>query len=346
MKRWGEASKTNLLSLSKEQQEFELALREWEHTGIVKDHLSATELCQLCEHSNLRYHFEILNRVTQATLQVGSSCIHKFDITVYDDGGNELVGKAKSEKLDAEISEKHREMMLEPLRSLWQADESSQDFIQLAVSSFNERSGFSPENLLKLFRLMEKHQIEYARQIYKVVLRSNQDKNELFAMKEDQLEFIWPGLSSSQRQRYQKGAEKFKKQQKRDKKRVAEQQEKWRKLYSSLTESTESPRQSIEQRLVDLRRKEMQKSLPGRLVEKLPASANLPDKPIFYDERAHKYTVTFFGSGEIPFKRVFRGEFRALQKYIEAEVQNHPDCTLVEVSETATKKLVDTYRRT
>ncbi len=70
---WADTSEKNLFPFSKEKVDFERALREWEHSGVVIDHFYPIESCQLCEHANLRYHFEIINRETQITMQVGSS---------------------------------------------------------------------------------------------------------------------------------------------------------------------------------------------------------------------------------------------------------------------------------
>ena len=99
MSSWSEISQKNLFPFSKEQTDFEAALKEWAHTGVLVDHLFPIETCQLCEHSNLRYHFEIVNNETQAALQVGSSCIEKFGIAVYDEEGNELQGGARGKQL-------------------------------------------------------------------------------------------------------------------------------------------------------------------------------------------------------------------------------------------------------
>ena len=261
MSHWGNLSKSNLLSLSQEQNDFKVALKEWKHTGMVKDHLQAVETCQLCDHSNLRYHFEIVNRVTKAVLQVGSSCIKKFNITVYDDEGNELFGDAKSQKLDEEISQEQRKMMLQPLRNLWKVAKLEQNYIRLHVEAFRDRNGFSPENLLYLFRLMEAHEIAHKPQIYKVVLRSNQDKRELFEMSAKDLKLIWPSLSASQKQRFQERKEKYQERRKREEKRIAERQQ--AKLDEPGIPSLAFPEQSgqsMEKGLVDLRKKVLPES--------------------------------------------------------------------------------------
>ena len=212
MSYWSDTSRENLLLLSQAQDDFQVALKEWEHTGAVIDHLHPIESCQLCNQPNLRYHFEIINRFTQNSFQVGSSCITKFDIIVYDKEGNELQGKAKSKQLKAEIAENQQEMMLEPLRKLWHENKEQRNQIKWCVADFHERKGFSPRDLLYLFKQMNANKIRYVPHIYKVVLRSNEDKTQLFSMIEEDRKFIWASLSAPQKQRYVVGKPAYDKQ--------------------------------------------------------------------------------------------------------------------------------------
>ena len=168
MSSWQEISQKNLLPFSKEQSDFETALREWAHTGVLVDHLFPIESCQLCEHSNLRYHFEIVNNETQAILQVGSSCIEKFGIAVYDATGNKLQGQARSKQLKEEIKAQKQEMMAESLGELWQVNEKSRAQVAAYVRAYQELDGFSPKNLLSLFTLMNIEGIDYIPHTYKL----------------------------------------------------------------------------------------------------------------------------------------------------------------------------------
>ena len=59
---------------------------EWYFTEHTIDHEIAEEDCELCNHQELRYHFEIKNQHTSHTLMVGSSCILKFQLQVFDNG--------------------------------------------------------------------------------------------------------------------------------------------------------------------------------------------------------------------------------------------------------------------
>jgi hypothetical protein len=60
------------------------ALREWAYTGRSTDYGQPEETCQLCDHEDLRYHFEIDNRLTHHRLWVGSKCIQRFEIAGFD----------------------------------------------------------------------------------------------------------------------------------------------------------------------------------------------------------------------------------------------------------------------
>jgi len=215
MSYWTETAQANLLSVSQDQSDLELALKEWEHTGKVIDHGAAVEVCQLCEHRQLRYHFEIHNSHTAKTLMVGSRCIKKFDITVFDDEGNELKSEDKVRWLRQEIYNRQKEMMLDSLRELWSNAEEHRDTIMWYVEMFESRKGFSPASLYFLFQQMEERGITFYPQIYKVVLRSYADKWELLQMSFEELALIWPSLSEQQKRRFEEEKKKSERLQKR-----------------------------------------------------------------------------------------------------------------------------------
>ena len=74
---WLKKSEQNLIPLSISN-DFSGALKEWFFTGDVEDHLGELVECEMCEHPELRYHFEIKNRLKENVLWVGSSCIERF----------------------------------------------------------------------------------------------------------------------------------------------------------------------------------------------------------------------------------------------------------------------------
>jgi len=107
MVRWTNKAIRNLLENSMEKDDHAIAATEWEFTGEVIDHFVPNQTCQLCESRNLRYHFEILSKSrSDASLLVGSSCIKKFDIAVFDENGEEVLGNRKSSFLQKKIEEK------------------------------------------------------------------------------------------------------------------------------------------------------------------------------------------------------------------------------------------------
>ncbi len=62
------------------------AFEEWSFTDRTVDHEDAIETCQLCDQEELRYHFEIKNALTHKSLWVGSQCILKFNLSVFEQG--------------------------------------------------------------------------------------------------------------------------------------------------------------------------------------------------------------------------------------------------------------------
>ena len=93
--KWRNKAQENLLLKSIEQADHLRAAKEWEFSGKVIDHEVVDMRCELCAGENLRYHFEIKNKVNNNELMVGSTCITKFDITVWDNQGNEILGRNK-----------------------------------------------------------------------------------------------------------------------------------------------------------------------------------------------------------------------------------------------------------
>ncbi len=209
MNSWSEVSEKNLFPFSKEQADFETALQEWEHTGAVVDHFYPIESCQLCEHANVRYHFEIINRETGMTMQVGSSCIEQFGIRVYDEEGKELKGKALENQLQLEIKTKKEEIVFASLLELWNASDENREKVTFCTREYQERGKFSPRNLLYLFQQMDEKGINYIPHVFKVTLRNKVDRESLYDMAENERETIWNSLSAAQKKSYLRGEKAY-----------------------------------------------------------------------------------------------------------------------------------------
>ena len=307
MSGWAEISQKNLFPFSKEQSDFEIALREWSHKGILVDHLFPIETCQLCEHANLRYHFEIVNRETKSILQVGSSCIEKFRIRVYDDEGNELEGQARGKQLREEINAKKQELMMEPLGQLWKISKRTREKVAKYIQAYEKRGGFSPQELLYLFTEMNENGIDYAPHLYKVTLRAKKDREYLRHISEPDRELIWSSLSTAQKKGFGKRM------------------------------------RGLDKKLGKVKECQEEKESYSLFHDKHQQGSSLLDFPIRYSERAHRYKITFFAQSDKAIKRFFRGDLGETRSFIKAEIANNADYEKAEIRLTQTNELLEIY---
>lgn len=199
MNHWLETSKKKLVPLS-QATSFIPALSEWLFTGLVLHYDGEEVECELCEHPDLAYHFEIRNTFNGNRLLVGSSCILKFsEINIRDASGREITDPDERKVyLEVALEKKLTEIMLEPLRKLWLKDKEHRKDIEPKAKQLKIGAGISPQELLFLFLRMEVHQIPYAAGRYKVSLRSYQEQGELALMSKTDLRKIKPALSPAQ----------------------------------------------------------------------------------------------------------------------------------------------------
>src|SRR2546430_1688608 len=78
---WAQRAARNILPLSRERSDLAAALREWRYQGGFRDLEAPDADCELSDHPDIRYQFEIRNRYTNARLQIGSECINRFGIS-------------------------------------------------------------------------------------------------------------------------------------------------------------------------------------------------------------------------------------------------------------------------
>lgn len=199
MNRWREKSKNNLFHNSVEKDNAELAAQEWRFTGYFIDHKRANETCELCETECLRYHYEIINQNNSNKLLVGSSCIERFDIAVFNDKGIQIFGKEKIKYLDDIIEKRKYEDALNHLRELWLvSDGEEKEEINAIAESFKYRKCFIPSHLFHAFYLMKKYSLEYDPALFKVYLRGKSNMDYVLNMSEYGRELILPSFSRSQ----------------------------------------------------------------------------------------------------------------------------------------------------
>lgn len=172
------------------------AFTEWYFTENIEDHEVANEDCELCDQEQLRYHFEIKNRHTNNRLWVGSSCILKFQVQVFD-GDILLDAKASKKKLN-ELKQKMRlDSCIKALRSL--AAEESNDILSNALEFYVKNKYLTPKFAFVVFWRLKKNKIDHSPSFFKISLKKDKYKRDLSQMEEDRVHIIWPALSSSQR---------------------------------------------------------------------------------------------------------------------------------------------------
>src|SRR5699024_92669 len=93
------------------------ACEEWSFTERTVDHEQPTETCELCDQEELRYHFEIQNALTHKCLWVGSQCILKFNLSVFEEG-RKLSAADSKKKLDRLMQQMRFRYAAVELRSL------------------------------------------------------------------------------------------------------------------------------------------------------------------------------------------------------------------------------------
>jgi hypothetical protein len=97
------------------------AFDEWYFTEDIIDHEQPVETCQLCGQEGLRYQFKIQNKLTHRALWVGSECILKFEVAVFEED-RRLTAAEASRKLK-KLTEKMRlESCLRALQKLAAAE--------------------------------------------------------------------------------------------------------------------------------------------------------------------------------------------------------------------------------
>lgn len=206
---WKENSVKNLLPLSLEQASFSVALREWLYTGDTYDLEVPEELCELCEHPEIRYQFKIINRNNGNELLVGSECINKFGIIASDELGNLLNSEASRRRVNRDrrqlISEARSRRQIATLVELSKLE---QDFdINSFIGYVQDRKAFTASQLSLLFWRLSEHNILYNPRDFKIVMRRDREKAQLVSMQDFKLRKLWPAMSPTQRQWIEKHTE-------------------------------------------------------------------------------------------------------------------------------------------
>lgn len=174
------------------------AFREWHFTGNTDDHEEPVEICQLCDQEDLRYHFEIENENTGSRLWVGSQCILKFDVAVYEQG-RVLDQKAARRKL-AKLTEQMRlESCIKALKQV--ADREDNKILRKALEYYRKNKYLTPKFAFVVFWRLTENGIDHSPSFFKVSLRRDRYKEDVKEMPTSRVHMIWPALTSAQRKK-------------------------------------------------------------------------------------------------------------------------------------------------
>ncbi|KFJ10201.1 hypothetical protein DR66_1279 [Delftia acidovorans] len=172
------------------------AFEEWSVTENVIDHERPEEMCELCGQESLRYHFEIRNSLNGNQLWIGSQCILKFDLSVFEDGRVLSAADAKR-KIQRMLEGMQQEACIRALEKV--ATVENNEILASALQFFRKNKYLSPKlGFVVLWRL-NKNRIEYNPSFFKIDLKHDRHKVQLREMEESRVHILWPALSSSQR---------------------------------------------------------------------------------------------------------------------------------------------------
>ncbi len=172
------------------------AFKEWFFTEHTIDHESPIEECELCNQEELRYHFEIENRKTSHKLMVGSQCILKFQLPVYENGVL-LDERNTRKKLEALKNKMRMESCVNALALV--AMKENSDILSNALAFYRKNKYLTPRFAFVVLWRLQVNNIDHCPSFFRVSLKRDKYKHDLRSMELRKVQLIWPALSSSQR---------------------------------------------------------------------------------------------------------------------------------------------------
>lgn len=173
------------------------AFEEWTVTEQVVDHGSPQEVCELCGQESLRYHFEIRNSLNRNTLWIGSQCILRFGLSVFENGRILSAGDAKK-KIHRIMDQMRQDACIRALEALATAERN--EILSNALAYFKKNKYLSPKQAFVVMWRLKQNNIDHNPSFFKIDLKHDRFKAQLREMEESRVHVLWPALSSSQRE--------------------------------------------------------------------------------------------------------------------------------------------------
>lgn len=174
------------------------AFEEWSFTERTIDHEQPTDTCQLCEHEELRYHFEIKNALTNKVLWVGSQCILKFNLSVFEQGRRLSADDAKK-KLERLMQQMRLQSCINALEKLAEAE--GNDILSNALAFYKKNKYLTPKFAFVVLWRLQSNKIDHSPSFFKINLQKDKYQRDLREMPLSRVHVIWPALSSAQRKK-------------------------------------------------------------------------------------------------------------------------------------------------
>jgi hypothetical protein len=195
-----ERAATTLFENSNNQVDIREAVAEWIATGKVIDNGEDVASddgppCELCHHENLRWQFEIRNRVNENLLLVGSTCINHFDIPMVSNGTLQY-GNDRNAEMRRRVSElkkdQRREKVLTSLRALWRVDKAYRWTIEDSVKRWKESGTFRAIDMSMIASRLRHNRIDHDPGCFDVRIKGSE--RELDHMGESEILGLLPYL--------------------------------------------------------------------------------------------------------------------------------------------------------
>ena len=198
---WIQGVKNNLLPLSDNKIEIDVALKEWLYTGEAYDLEADTETCELCGYPSIQYQFQIENFITRNVLLVGSECIKKFQLRAIDNTGHILNLKKTQRVLSKDrrrlISDGKTKHVINKLVELSTHD-TNFNFDNF-IKYYKERKAFTPKQIDLILWKFDEYKIDFKPSNFKMTIRRKREKKQLQDMDDWKINRIKKCLSPSQR---------------------------------------------------------------------------------------------------------------------------------------------------
>ena len=174
------------------------AFDEWSFTDNTVDHEQPIETCELCGQQDLRYHFEIANHYTDATLWVGSHCILQFDVAVMEKGRRLSPAEAKRH-----LTKLTQQMQLEScIRTLEQlAAKENNPILSGALDYYRKNKKLTPKYAAVVFWKLQAFNIDHHPSFFQIELRRAQHIDDLRQMPTARVHRFWSALTTAQRRK-------------------------------------------------------------------------------------------------------------------------------------------------